>query len=486
MSAGMPPDDDKRVPPFVSKLYDLVQRFPTVCSFGPDGESIIMHNPKYLERDILPRYFRHGNYRSFVRQLNLYEFRKDHNRKQVVYRHKDFRRDRPDLLHLIERQPSQKEEAQEENRAEADIVIPETVPRHLHSTLSVFRPGANVDMWAENSWLPGEVEKWTPEGIKIRSVQENASRFVDWSAVDTELRLSSALGPHTSSSSASCPALTSMPSAAPPKQPAPQEPSAPCPPVGSACDLGHLGPCTAAASAFSGAASEASVLSHPRYLEMAAERNAMADLCRKANMRCVRLEDKCAVLEAQLKDKEKRARQAARPVMPPWGAGAEGGERLEEGAPPRSLPSLPRGVPPNPSLGNRSRGEGVPQLWHFEPSKYNDLGEFGESAPPIRLAARAKPQSLPPKASMPQAGVPPAGSSSCGGEYNDLFGVGGDCSLALDDSCFAALLASVGGEAHAEEARALDVASAKRPKHLDESEVKAKIEEHPLRGRFFY
>ena len=84
------------------------------------------------------------------------------------------------------------------------------------------------------------------------------------------------------------------------------------------------------------------------------------------------------------------------------------------------------------------------------------------------------------------AGVPPAGSSSCGGEYNDLFGVGGDCSLALDDSCFAALLASVGGEAHAEEARALDVASAKRPKHLDESEVKAKIEEHPLKGRFFY
>ena len=46
MSAGMPPDDDKRVPPFVSKLYDLVQRFPTVCSFGPDGESILMHNPK--------------------------------------------------------------------------------------------------------------------------------------------------------------------------------------------------------------------------------------------------------------------------------------------------------------------------------------------------------------------------------------------------------------------------------------------------------
>ena len=38
--------ESKRMAPFVSKLYDLVQRFPTVCSFGPDGESIIMHNPK--------------------------------------------------------------------------------------------------------------------------------------------------------------------------------------------------------------------------------------------------------------------------------------------------------------------------------------------------------------------------------------------------------------------------------------------------------
>jgi hypothetical protein len=93
-----------RVAPFVAKLYDIATRFPDVCGFGEDGETVVVVDPARLEKEVLPQYFRHGNYRSFVRQLNLYEFRKDWNRKLIVYRHANFSQHRRERLHLIQRQ----------------------------------------------------------------------------------------------------------------------------------------------------------------------------------------------------------------------------------------------------------------------------------------------------------------------------------------------------------------------------------------------
>jgi len=67
--------------------FDIATQYPDVLGWGENGESILVHDLKALETTVLPIYFRHGNYRSFVRQLNLYEFRKDNNRKHIEYRH---------------------------------------------------------------------------------------------------------------------------------------------------------------------------------------------------------------------------------------------------------------------------------------------------------------------------------------------------------------------------------------------------------------
>ncbi|KAG0462266.1 hypothetical protein HPP92_020742 [Vanilla planifolia] len=64
--------------PFLTKTYQLVDD-PTVddvISWNDDGSTFIVWRPAEFARDLLPKYFKHNNFSSFVRQLNTYGFRK--------------------------------------------------------------------------------------------------------------------------------------------------------------------------------------------------------------------------------------------------------------------------------------------------------------------------------------------------------------------------------------------------------------------------
>ena len=80
-------DDHVELPPpgtsvvaFISKLYELVNTPETdeyiYWSKEFDKKAIVIPDPVEFSKTILPKYFKHSNICSFVRQLNIYGFRK--------------------------------------------------------------------------------------------------------------------------------------------------------------------------------------------------------------------------------------------------------------------------------------------------------------------------------------------------------------------------------------------------------------------------
>merc|ERR1712159_70885 len=49
---------------------------PTIACWSEDGETFVVKDPNKFEQQIIPQFFKHSKFSSFVRQLNFYAFRK--------------------------------------------------------------------------------------------------------------------------------------------------------------------------------------------------------------------------------------------------------------------------------------------------------------------------------------------------------------------------------------------------------------------------
>ncbi|EPE08149.1 heat shock transcription factor [Ophiostoma piceae UAMH 11346] len=111
----------KQIPPFVQKLSSFLeeQKNTELIRWSENGDSFIVMDEDEFAKTLIPELFKHNNYASFVRQLNMYGFHKrvglsDNSMKASERKNKSpseyynayFRRGHPNLLWLINKPKS--------------------------------------------------------------------------------------------------------------------------------------------------------------------------------------------------------------------------------------------------------------------------------------------------------------------------------------------------------------------------------------------
>ncbi|KAM4696571.1 heat shock factor protein 3-like [Rhinophrynus dorsalis] len=106
------------VPAFLTKLWVLVED-PANCdviAWNWNGQNFCILDEQRFSKEILPKYFKHNNLSSFIRQLNMYGFRKvmslesgllkSESGSVIEFQHPFFKKGRAELLENIKRKVS--------------------------------------------------------------------------------------------------------------------------------------------------------------------------------------------------------------------------------------------------------------------------------------------------------------------------------------------------------------------------------------------
>ncbi|XP_074902953.1 heat shock factor protein 2 isoform X1 [Buteo buteo] len=183
-----PPSASAGVPAFLSKLWALVGEAPSnqLITWSQNGQSFLVLDEQRFAKEILPKYFKHNNMASFVRQLNMYGFRKVvHVESGIVklerdgpveFQHPYFKQGREDLLEHIKRKVSS-------SRPEENKIRQEDISKIISSAQKVQIKQETIEsrlsaLKRENESLWREVAELRAKHLQQQQVIRKIVQFI--------------------------------------------------------------------------------------------------------------------------------------------------------------------------------------------------------------------------------------------------------------------------------------------------------------------
>lgn len=96
---------------FLEKLYDILEdsSYEDYICWCADGTTVLVKKVEEFSQIVLPKFYKHNNFQSFVRQLNMYSFNKtSHDANWREFKQPLFRKGMRNLLGFISRKTQQK------------------------------------------------------------------------------------------------------------------------------------------------------------------------------------------------------------------------------------------------------------------------------------------------------------------------------------------------------------------------------------------
>jgi len=168
---------------FIRKTYEILEegKYNQIVSWSDDGNFLVIKNAEDFSQKVLPIFFKHSNFTSFVRQLNMYNFHKKRSMtSEHMYFHELFKRGKVELLRHIKRKNSEPTSSTSSNLMMGKDLdsyhSPTAVSYHIaHENLMLQQ--MNKDCFARINSLESRIKDLARENeVLIKRISEKQER----------------------------------------------------------------------------------------------------------------------------------------------------------------------------------------------------------------------------------------------------------------------------------------------------------------------